>query len=540
MRFDAPWFLLAAPAVGVLIGILAWWARRARLRRASHWSGELHRTARRENRLTWLAAGCAAAAVTVALAGPRWGRRVVESTTPALDLVVAVDLSKSMLAEDVDPSRLGRAQQQIRRLLHDVAGDRVGLIGFAGRSYILAPLTADGSALNLIVDALHPDQLSAGGTSLAAALRQGRELLLASDRVADRVLVLFTDGEAQDSLAGAVAEAEQIRRDGVRLVLVAEGGATPVPIPLRNPEGTLLGYHEDENGVEVRTWRRDNILTAIADAGQGVFVAAPLEDQAGAVRDLIAGFKRAPVRTATTRDELPRAWIPILVGLATLLLHAVTRRTAALAAVLLAIAAPSALGAQGPRNPGDAAWRAGRFADAAREYLGMARRGTGGDTTWLNAGTALLALDRDAEAHDVLERAARSLDPEIRFRALYNLGLLALRLAVRDSSNREEHLADARTRYREALLLRPDDAGAKWNLELAAVPPPPPGGAEGSPPPPSPQQGGSGTPPPTPPSLTRAQAEQLLQSIAAEERRTREELTRRAAPFRDTRRGRDW
>jgi Ca-activated chloride channel homolog len=538
MRLDAPLFLVAAPLVGLLMSLLAWWARRARLVRAGRWSSELHRSARRMNRWTWAAAGLAAAAATAALAGPRYGRRVVETTVPALDLVIAVDLSRSMLAEDVSPSRLGRAQQQIRRLLHDASGDRVGLIGFAGRSFILAPLTADASALHLLVDALHPDQLSAGGSSLASALRQGRELLLASDRVADRVLVVFTDGEAHDSLAAVVAEAARLRTDGVRLVLVAEGGTTPVPIPLRGPTGTLVEYHRDDAGGDVQTSRRDDVLTAAADAAEGVLVAAALEDQAGAVRDLLAGFRRAPVRTTTTRHELPRAWVPVLVAAGVLLLHALTRRTAALAAVLLGLGVGGTAAAQAPRNAGDAAWRQGRFTEAAVAYLAQARRGVGGDTAWLNAGTALLAAGREEEASSVLGRAARSLDPDIRFRAAYNLGLLALQLAERDSAGRADHLADARARYREALLLRPDHHGAKWNLELAAAPPPPAGGGQaprGS----SSPQGGEGPATP-PPSLTRAQAEQLLESIAAEERQTRQDLTRRTAQFRDPRRGRDW
>jgi Ca-activated chloride channel family protein len=538
MQFDAPWFLVAAPVVALLFALLAWGARRARLTRAGRWSVELGRRARRENRMTWLAVACATAAATAALAGPRWGRRVVESTIPALDMVVAVDLSRSMLAEDVPPSRLGRAQSQIRRLLHDLEGDRVGLIGFAGRSFILAPLTADASALHLLVDALHPDQLSAGGTDLSAALRQGRELLLATDRVADRVLVVFTDGEAHDSLATVVAEAERLRRDGVRLVLVAEGTPEPVPIPIRNAAGTLLSNHEDAEGVEVRTARRDDVLTAVADAGEGVLVAAALEDQSGAVRDLVTGFKRAPVRAATTRHELPRAWVPIVCALAVLLIHAFTRRTAALAAVVLAAAAGT-LPAQAPVNLADDAWRSGRFAEAGALYLAQARRGEGGDTAWLNAGTALLASATDAQVKDVLARAARSLDPEVRFRALYNLGLLALRVAAADSAGRPGHLSEARQRYREALLLKPGHPGAKWNLELAQEPEPP-GGGGASQGPSAPQGGGESGEAPPPPSLTRAQAEQLLESIAAEERQTRQDLTRRAAQFRESRKGRDW
>jgi Ca-activated chloride channel family protein len=538
MGFDAPLMLLVAPLVGVATAGLAWWARRARVTRAGRWSASLARTARQGNRTAWLWLGLAALAGTLALAGPRWGRQIVSTDTEALDLVIAVDLSRSMLAEDVTPSRLGRAQQQIRRLVHDLAGDRVGMIGFAGRSFILAPLTGDGGALHLLTDALHPDLVSAGGSALASALRQGRELLLASDRVADRVLVVFTDGEAHDSLADLVQIGERLRRDGVRLILVAEGGRDPARIPIRSPAGGLAGYQEDVDGTVVLTSRRDDLLTAVADAAEGVLVAAALDDQAGAVRDLVAGYKRAPARTAATAHDLPRGWIPLLGAVALLLAQALTRRGASLATVPLVLAMPAGLAAQGPRNAGDDAWRVGRLAQAARLYVEQAIAGAGGDTAWYNAGTAMLAIQRYPEARDALVRAATSHDPELRFRALYNLGLLALRRANTDSANRAAHRAEARVRYREALLLRPADADAKWNLELALDPPPPPSGGGGAqPPPPS---GGSGAEAPPVPALTRAQAEQILESIAAEERQTRQELTRRAGQLRETRRVRDW
>jgi hypothetical protein len=176
---------------------------------------------------------------------------------------------------------------------------------------------------------------------------------------------------------------------------------------------------------------------------------------------------------------------------------------------------------------------------AAEHYLELARRGEGGDTVWFNAGTALLAADQLPQARDVLARAARSVDPEVRFRAAYNLGLLALRRAATDPSGRETHLAEARRWYREALLLRPGDRAAKWNLELAASTPPEDQGAapQGSS---APRDGGESGAAPPPPSLTRAQAEQLLESIAAEERDTRRDLTRRAGQLRETRRGKDW
>jgi Ca-activated chloride channel family protein len=538
MTFDAPLVLAVSPVVGLVVGALAWWARRARVTRARRWSEALARSARRTHRGTWAWLGLAALAGTVALAGPRWGRHVVTADTQALDVLIAVDLSRSMLAEDVAPSRLGRAQGQIRRLVHDLAGDRVGLIGFAGRSFILSPLTGDESALLLLTDALHPDLVSAGGSGMAAALRQGREMLTAGDRVADRVLVLFTDGEAHDSLSDLLDAGERIRRDGVRLILVAEGTTEPVRIPVRTGDGTLAGHQEDVDGTPVLTSRRDDLLTAVADAAEGVLVAAALDDQARAVRELVAGYQRAPARIASTAQDLPRGWIPLLAGVAVLAIQVFSRRAAALAALLGAMAVPAGLMAQGPRNPGDDAWRAGRIDRAAAWYLAQARAGEGGDTAWYNAGTALLAVNRLPEARDALARAANSLDPELRYRSLYNLGLLALRRADTDRPNRDAHRAEARARYREALLLRPHDPDAKWNLELAIDPAPPAGGGGGSgqPPPPS---GGGGEAPPMP-ALSRDQAEQILESIAAEERRTRQELTRRAGQIREARRVRDW
>ena len=136
----------------------------------------------------------------MALAGPRYGRTEVKTESRSLSLVFAVDISRSMLAEDIAPSRLQRAAREARRLIQDLDGDRLGLIAFAGRSYILSPLTVDGSAIRMYLDALDPDLASEGGSDLSSVLAQGGQLLGATTDPADRVLVIFTDGEAHDTL----------------------------------------------------------------------------------------------------------------------------------------------------------------------------------------------------------------------------------------------------------------------------------------------------------------------------------------------------
>ena len=539
MAFDAPVVLAVAPLVGGAVWFAAAWARRVRIRRAALWSEETVRRALGAGRLGPTALAVAAFLGVVALAGPRWGEATIVAETRALSLVIAMDISRSMLAEDASPSRLGRALREGRRLVQDLDGDRVGLLAFAGSSYILSPLSIDGSALTLYLDALDPEVASQGGTGLAGALRQGGELLRASSDLADRVLVVFTDGEAHDTLAAVTEQAQQLRAAGIKLILVAEGGRTPSRIPVRDDHGALLTYQRDAEGSVIQTARRDDVLGALADAAQGTLVAADLPDQAGAVRDLVASYRRARASEARTEQGRLRAWLPLLVAVALLVTQAATRRTAALIGVALWCLLPPPTAAQQParpRSPAEKAWDRHDLPGARAAYLAELAARRKDDTAWYNAGTAALA-DSDAEtARGSLTHAAASLDPDVRFRALFNLGLLALSQAMADSAARESGLADAERAYREALLLRPHDLGAKWNLELAvrhqhggsSRSNPPSGGGGGGP-----QsaggggsgrgrsQGGAGVQG----GMSPAQADEVLRSIGQQELKTRRDRT---------------
>jgi tetratricopeptide (TPR) repeat protein len=351
---------------------------------------------------------------------------------------------------------------------------------------------------------------------------------------------VFTDGEAHDSLEQALQEARRLSGLGIHLVLVAEGGRQPTKIPVRDDRGTLVSWQQDETGNQILTSRRDDILGAVADAAQGTIVAAELPDQAGAVRDLVASYKRATATESRTQRGRPRAWIPLFLAALVLGTQTLTRRTAALIGLLLCIGAPAAAHAQRLRSNAEKAWDKGDVRAAATAYLAELKAHEDDDTAWYNTGTAALAAGDPTLARTSLAHASASLDPELRFRALYNLGLLALLEAKADTASREAHLADAERAYREALLLTPHDKHAKWNLELvnrmrrgggqANKPNPPP--------PPSPQGGGSGQqqqqpPPPQGGGMSESQADQVLRSIGQEELRTRRDRTgrtRRAAP----------
>ncbi|HEY7611649.1 MAG TPA: VWA domain-containing protein [Gemmatimonadales bacterium] len=531
MTFDAPLLLFLAPAVALAVGFGAWLARGRRVRLARRWSPLLARTARSRGGWAPVLLGFVALLAMVGLAGPRMGRTQITTETRALSLVFAVDISRSMLAEDVAPNRLQRSVREARRLIEDLGGDRLGLIAFAGQSYILAPLTLDGSAIRMYLDALDPDLASSGGSNLTAVLAQGTELLGATTDAADRVLVLFTDGEAHDTLSDIVGEAEGLKDAGVRLVVVAQGKDQPTRIPIRDSSGTLTEYKRDAEGSVVQTQRRDDILRAVVEAAEGNLVPSEVPDQAGAVRELVAAMERSPTSETRTADLVPRAWIPVLAAALLLALYTVARPGPALVG-LAGLWLAGTASAQRPTK-GERALAAGDPAGAAVEFLAEAGKGTGRDTAFYNAGTAALEAGRLDVARGSLVEAAKSLDPALRYRALYNLGLVGLLAAEADTTRQEEFLDDAVDRLRQALLLQPSSERAKWNLELAdrrRPPPPSGGGGGGGPPPPSGGGGGQqqqqrGEAPRQ--GLSQSQAEQILNSMERRERETRAEQQRR-------------
>jgi Ca-activated chloride channel family protein len=525
MIFDSQWLLLLAPLVAAAGAALAFWGRRRRVAATTAWSPSLGAQAARRGWAGPWVIGVAVLAGAVAVAGPRGGRTSVKTEARALSLVIATDISRSMLAEDVQPSRLGRAKREARRLVQDLDGDRLGLIAFAGRSYILTPLTVDGGAVSLYLDGLDPDLASEGGTSLAATLNQGLELLEATSEISDRVLVIFTDGETHDSTSAVEDAAAAIKQAGIRLILVGEGTPIPVKIPIRDASGQLIEYKLDQEGQVVETSLDESVLRAAAEAAGGTVVPASLSDQAGAVRDLVAAFKRSPSSESRAADLRPMGWVPLLIAAVLLLGQTLLRRGASLVALALAVALPASAHAQRP-SAGERALTSGDPTAAAGAFLQEAREGDHRDTAFYNAGTAALRAGDLKVARRALLEAAKSTDPGLRYRSLYNLGVVNLRAAEADSTVRDTLVGEAVAHLREALLLEPGSERAKWNLELAERmrPPPPPSGGGGQKPPP-PQSGQQPKPPDQSKSqnrgLTREQAEQILNSVEREERATR-------------------
>ncbi|QDE85221.1 VWA domain-containing protein [Myxococcus xanthus] len=269
-------FLLAGMTLGLLalVGALR---RRSRVRALLH---ERHAERFTPGVSVWRPAtqgglyGLGLALFGFALAQPQCGTKSELTKRRGIDVVVALDASKSMLARDIQPSRLERAKLELTTLLDELKGDRVGLVVFAGDAFIQSPLTSDYSAVKLFLRAVDPEVMPQGGTNVGAALRLSRQVLENADRGSkERVVVLLTDGE---DLVGDVAEATEALKDaGVQVLAVGVGSESGEPIPVFDRRGAFVDYKKDAAGETVITRLDRAGLTAIAEATGGTFYFQP-------------------------------------------------------------------------------------------------------------------------------------------------------------------------------------------------------------------------------------------------------------------------
>jgi len=227
------------------------------------------------------------ALLVLALARPQFGTRVETVRSEGYDVIVALDVSRSMMAEDVEPNRLERARLEIMRIIQRLEGDRIGLIAFAGNAFVQSPLTVDYGAAALFLNAMDPDLIPVQGTNLGEALTVALEAFEEGTRDY-RVLVVVTDGEDHE---GEITQAlERAIEEGVRIHTVGIGSLDGVPIPDFNASGVRSGFIRDEDGNVVTTRLDESTLRRVAGStggryfpalGPGVNLDALIEEIAG-------------------------------------------------------------------------------------------------------------------------------------------------------------------------------------------------------------------------------------------------------------------
>ena len=203
--------------------------------------------------------------VIVALARPRWGFEWDEATQRGLDIVVAIDASRSMLAMDVKPNRLERAKLAAMDLMKVAKSDRIGLVTFAGTAFLQCPLTLDDNAFRQSVNAISPNVMPQGGTAIAETIQVAMEAFK-NEEENYKILVIITDGEDHEE---AVLEAgEEAAKDDMRIFTLGIGSAEGDLIPLGG-RGTTMEYLKDQSGQVVRSRLNEALLQQLAGVGKG-------------------------------------------------------------------------------------------------------------------------------------------------------------------------------------------------------------------------------------------------------------------------------
>lgn len=323
MRWDNPELLLLWWCLPFLVGIYVWGYRRRR--RMVDAFAEHHLVKRLAPRLQTSRYVFRASLVTVGIglliagaARPRWGVYYEQVESRGVDLFILLDVSRSMLAEDVAPNRLERAKSDIRDLLPKLEGDRVGLIVFAGAAAVKVPLTTDQGFFRMALDEVDPLSAPRGGTAIGDALRKGMEAMeLSQDR--DQAFVLITDGEDHDSFPKQAAE--QAVERGIQIFTIGLGDVVEGRrIPLLDDQGNRK-YVQHE-GQEIWSKMDEGLLKEIALLSGGAYIPARTQtyDLGQVYEDHLASLTQGELDAEQRKRYRERFQLFLLLGLAMLLL----------------------------------------------------------------------------------------------------------------------------------------------------------------------------------------------------------------------------
>ncbi|MCK9452802.1 MAG: VWA domain-containing protein [Bacteroidales bacterium] len=212
----------------------------------------------------------AIASLIFALANLQTGAKLEEVKREGIDLFIAVDISNSMLAEDIVPNRLENAKQSINRLIDKLKGDRIGIILFAGKAYIQLPLTTDYAAAKMFVSTIETNLIQAQGTAIGEAITTAVKAFDENEH--NKAIVILSDGE--DHEQNAIEAASEAGKLGISIYTIGMGLAEGAPIPVYNQYGKRTGFRKDNSNTTIITRLNESMLQQLASAGNGSYVRA--------------------------------------------------------------------------------------------------------------------------------------------------------------------------------------------------------------------------------------------------------------------------
>ncbi|MFM8878127.1 MAG: VWA domain-containing protein, partial [Verrucomicrobiota bacterium] len=435
---------------------------------------------------------CGLACVLLSLGRPLWGYGEALAQATGRDIVVCVDVSRSMMATDAAPSRLARAKLACYDLLSVAKSDRIGLVAFAGSAFLQCPLALDGEAFRQNVAALDTDIIPEQGTALAAALDEAIQAFSA-DSGTRKAVILITDGEDHEDLAESAAR--RLSAAGISLFTVGVGTPRGELLKTSDPYGNAI-FLKDEDGNPVKSLLNEPLLQRLAEAAHGFYL--PLQSSrtmATLYERGIAPMEAVRFSSTTVRSRIERFQWPLGLGivllLTELLLPGASKAAGRLPAGSMIQAGVMVLGVvmligpvPGARAASDDAlerYRKGEFSASRQEYERLAQEHPDDFRLRFNAGAAAYRMDDFAGAAGLFEQVLRSPDLDLQQQGWYNLGNARFRAGEveQDPDKKREQWQQALSSYTAALKLNPGDPAAQANYQavkkaIETMPQPPP------------------------------------------------------------------
>ena len=268
-RFENPiylWLLLVIPIL-IIIKIMMWYVQRKKLSRIGNptlLKELMPDVSRFRPWVKFLLLITALSSLILALARPQFGSKISHEKRNGIEAIIALDISNSMLAQDVQPSRLDKSKLMIENLINSFINDKIGLVVFAGEAYVQLPITSDYVSAKMFLSDITPSLISAQGTDIARAIRVSLSSFTQQKGVG-KAIILITDGE--DNEGGALEAVKEAKEKGVNVFILGVGDSKGAPIPLGNGE-----YLKDNHGQTVMTALNEKMCKEIAQAGSGTYI----------------------------------------------------------------------------------------------------------------------------------------------------------------------------------------------------------------------------------------------------------------------------
>ena len=471
-RFEDPIYLYALVLIP-LLALIRWWTvirQRKQLRRLG--DKELVRQLMPDvSRFRPLVKFCllltALALMIVMLARPQMGTRISHEKRTGIETVIALDISNSMLAEDVSPSRLDRAKMMIENLVDDFTNDKIGLIVFAGDAFVQLPITSDFVSAKMFLNSIEPSMIETQGTDIAAAVTMATHSFTQEEGVGKAIIVI-TDGE--DHEGGALEAAQDAKDKDMRVYVLGVGSTKGAPIPISGTND----YMRDNRGETVMSALNEEMCKQVAEAGGGAYIHvgnnSSAQDQLNHELDKLAKKEISSTVYSDYDEQFQAVGILVLLLLIAEIcileiknqrlgkLHLFSRKKTATLLLLLITVGAQAQSDRDYIRQGNKQFRAGKYAEAEVDYRKAIEKNGKNSQAAYNLGNALLAQKKDSAAIEQFQTAAKlEGNPRRRSFVYHNIGVIC---------QGHQMYGEAIEAYKEALRNNPNDDETRYNLEL--------------------------------------------------------------------------